>query len=319
MTAIAILESIEARYGEIDRVAWDNDTGSPTGEDAALVFCTRFAAAFGRMIADPDLKLSALGFEGLARQYLWLDMIFSLSGFRGTDHLFALIADRMPEGGLNFSGAALRRMLAIRLTRSRFDLDFDEVWRAHKELAAIAFVNHAGSRVVLSSRGLEFRERLLEWLPARIDEVVLGSIALAKIQDLYMHCSYAFTPKKHAIKAGLIRQMRRACLDAGCEELPLPGDGKTAAARPTVIVVIERLGLNHSIHRTHGPALRSLRERFNVVWVGYRGQIGAEFQADYDELIPIPEGEFFANVRALTEEIQRRAPAVVFHVGIGMW
>jgi hypothetical protein len=157
----------------------------------------------------------------------------------------------------------------------------------------------------------------LEWLPERIDEVKLGPLSLINVQNAYMHCSYAFTPGKHAIKAGLIRQMRRACIDAGCKEYS-SGPEAAQSERPTIVVVLERFARDHSVYRTHWLALKSLRAKFNVVWVGYPRQIEAEFRGEYDELLAIPEGEFFAGIRSLTEQILQRKPAIVFHVGVGM-
>ena len=101
LTAITILQAINGRYGRIDRVAIGHTDSSLTANDAMLAFCTRFAAAFGRI--SPICRWS----------------------------------DTRP------------------CSRS------------------IAFLHYLDSSCVL-------------------------------------HCSYAFTPTKHAIKAGLIRQMRRA-------------------------------------------------------------------------------------------------------------
>jgi len=46
------------------------------------VFCTRFAAAFGRVMADPDVPLSTADFEQLLTCHRWID----LGGFALVDH-----------------------------------------------------------------------------------------------------------------------------------------------------------------------------------------------------------------------------------------
>ena len=317
LSAIAILESINVRYGRIDRVAVGQNDASLSPEDAVQMFCTRFAAAFGRMIVDPDFNLSALGYEALLAQHRWLDLIFSVSGFRGSDHLLPLLGQKENDGNWRYAGNRLLRLLAVRSINSRSPLDFEQFWRAGKTPTAFALTHYVDSSCIISARGLDLRERILEWLPERVDEVRLGSPSLINVQNAYMHCSYAFTPSKHAIKAGLMRQMRRACIDAGCKEYS-PDTASVPSERPTIIVALERFGRDHSVYRTHWLALQSLRKQFNVIWVGYPRQIEAEFQGDYDELLPIPEGEFFGGIRSLSEEILRRNPAIVFHVGVGM-
>jgi len=263
LAAIAILQAINGRYGRIDHVAVGHNDGSMTVDDAALAFCTRFAAAFGRMIADPAFKLSMVGYEALLVQHRWLDLIFSLSGFRGSDHLLPLLAESNDGGNWRYSGNRLLQVLAIRALGSRSRLDLDQIWQANKGAAAVALVHYLDSSCISSARGLVFRERILEWLPNHIDEVPLGTLTLANLQNAYMHCSYAYSPTKHAIKAGLIRQVRRACLDAGCRELS-PASA-VPAARPTIVVMLERFNRDSSVYRTHRLALRSLRERFNVI------------------------------------------------------
>jgi hypothetical protein len=315
LAALTILQAIDGRYGRIDRVAIGSNDSALARDEAMRVFCTRFASAFGQMIAAPDFALSGVGYEALLVQRQWLDVIFSLSGFRGSDHLLTLVGQQDQDGNLSYRGNRLVKMLAVRSVDSRATLDLDQAWRANRDAAALAFLHSLDSLCVPSARGGKFRDAILEWLPERIDEVRLGPLTLSNIQNAYLHCSYASTPNKHAIKAGLIRQMRRHCLEAGCKEF---AGGVSREPRPTVVVVLERFGRSHSVYRTHWLALRSLRERFNVVWVGYASQIDSQFQEAHDELIPIPLGELFAGIRTVADEILRRAPALVLHVGVGM-
>lgn len=316
IAALTILQAIDGRYGRIDRVAIGSNDSALASDEAVRVFCTRFASAFGQMIAALDFALSGIGYEALLVQRQWLDVIFSLSGFRGSDHLLTLVGQHDQNGNLSYRGNRLVKMLAVRSVDSRAALDLDQAWRANRDAAALAFLHSVDSLCVTSARGGKFRDTILEWLPERLDEVQLGPLTLSNIQNAYLHCSYADTPKKHAIKAGLIRQMRRACLDAGCKEFAAGAVSRDP--RPTIVVVLERFGRSHSVYRTHWLSLRSLRERFNVVWVGYSSQIDGQFQDAYDELIPIPQSELFTTIRTLSDEILRRAPALVFHVGVGM-
>ena len=314
--AIGILEAVDNGYGRlvgIDRGASPSLKPGQAPQD----FCDRFAGAFGRMIAHPDFKFSPRGYETLLTQHRWLDVIFSLSNFGDTDHLLDRIAGN--AGGVpgSSSGQDMLRMLAIRLMDSAADVDLDRCWASDRSAAAIAFLNYLTTRYLFTPRGLQFRERLLEWLPKRLDDVQLGTLTLSRVQDIYMHCSYAFTPGKHEIKAALMRQMRRVCLSAGCQELAL-GARKHPAGRPTVVVVLESYGFYHSVYRTHGAALCSLKERFRVVCLCEEAHVAAAAEF-FDEHILYPaKGNFLDAVRTLTEAIGRYEPALVLHVGVGM-
>jgi hypothetical protein len=131
---------------------------------------------------------------------------------------------------------------------SRYGLDLEQWWRANPAAAAAAFLHFLGSRTVFRPRAFELRERLLEWLPDRLGDVTLGSVSLSRAAEIYMHCSYAFTPKKHAIKAAIIKQMRRQCIEIGCREIS-PDGAVATGERPTIVVVAEHFSALHSVAR----------------------------------------------------------------------
>ena len=169
---------------------------------------------------------------------------------------------------------------------------------------------------MFSRRAFEFRERLLEWFPARLPEVKLGGMALSRLPEVYMHCSYAMTPNKHAIKRPLMEQMRRACLAAGVVEAPISIPQKSDE-RSTIVVVggVLPLGTPSS---THSRAVHALREKFRLVGVLQPNPIGTPVAESFDECIPIPGGDFFGVVKHLAAEITRRQPVLIFFPSIGM-
>src|SRR5579862_9620218 len=182
--------------------------------------------------------------------YRWIDLIFSLSGFRTSDNYLSLIGQDAGNNQLTFAGPNFLRLLALLTMNSFLNIDFDQVWRSNPVASGVAFFNYISSRYVFSRRAFEFRERLLEWIPARLSEVKFGGMTLARLPEVYMHCSYAMTPKKHAIKRPLMAQMRRACLEAGAVEATIPIPEKSGE-RATIVVVGERFTPGHAIFRTH--------------------------------------------------------------------
>jgi hypothetical protein len=179
--ALKILGAIESRAGRIDRVAVGVAYPGGSEEDNALIFATRFAAVFGRLITERDLKITAADYERLLSYYRWIDLIFSLSGFRTSDHLVLLIAKDAGDDRLSFQGADYLRLLTVLTMNSFVNVDFDRFWRTNRVASAIAFFNYISSRYVFSRRAFEFRERLLEWIPERLAEVKFGGMTLARL------------------------------------------------------------------------------------------------------------------------------------------
>jgi hypothetical protein len=314
---LSVLQAIDSRGGRIDGTVVGATSPGVSEEDAAVVFATRFAAVFGRLLTDSDVEIAADSYERLLAHHRWIDLIFSLSGFRTSDSFISQISGDAGNGRMSFEGKNLLRLLAMLSMNSFVNIDFDQSWRASRVASAIAFLNYISSRYVFSRRAFEFRERLLEWIPPRLAEVKLGMMTLARLPEVYMHCSYAITPHKHAIKRPLMEQMRRACLEAGVVELAVAAP-VVRTSRVTVVVVGEQFFQGHAVFRSHSRAVQSLRERFNLVGVVYPNPVGTPIADFFDECVAIPTGDFVAAVRALSVAITARKPALILYLGVGM-
>ncbi len=314
---LSILGAIDRRNGWLDGVVTNATAPHAKGEDAALIFATRFAAAFGQLLCEPDFKLTADQYEPLLIYYRWTELIFSLSGFRTSDNFLSLMSKDASEGRSTFQGANVLRLLALLTLNSSINVDLDKFWRASRTGSAIAFLNYVSSRYVFSERAFEFRERLLEWIPDRLGEVNLGTVTLARVPEFYMHCSYAFTDRKHAIKRPLMEQMRRVCLEQGVVENGAASLPMKRTERLTVVVIGEQFFEGHATFRCFAPAVKSLRKRFNVIGVVYPKASDALVAEYFDECITIPGGDFVASVRAVAAQIVARKPTLIWYLGVG--
>jgi hypothetical protein len=316
-TIMEILHALDSRYGRLDHVALGEITSDGTTEDIALVFCTRFSAAFGRVMIDPDVPLTTGDFERLLTYHRWIDLIFSLSGYRTSDHVVPVLARPTQGTSLTFDGLNFLRFLILRSMNSRIHARFEDYWNVSSVGSALAFLHYIGSRYVFWPQAFEFRERILEWLPGRLGKIKLGDLTLARLPEIYMHCSYAMTPKKHAIKRDLMRQMRSACLEHGCKEISTE-HRQPIATRPTIVVVAENFNIGHAVHRTHSRAVAALQERFHVVGVIHPDPAGTPIAALFHEYLPITPGEFLPQVKQLADAILERKPALILYLGVGM-
>jgi len=130
--ALRILAAVDSRAGRIDGVVAGPSYPDGGEEDVALIFATRFAAVFGQLITAGDLKITATDYERLLSYYRWIDLIFSLSGFRTSDHLVRLIAKDAGGGRLSFQGTDYLRLLTVLTMNSFIHVDFDRFWRTNR-------------------------------------------------------------------------------------------------------------------------------------------------------------------------------------------
>jgi HMW1C N-terminal/HMW1 domain 2 len=311
--AFRILRTVDDRYGRLDLVGGPG----PEAERSLQRIATRFCAAFGPMICDPATPLNAIAFEQLIAHHRWIELMFSASGFAASDYLAPLLstgegsARRVPKENL-------ARFLLIYSAAAGMGVNLDEALNADPPTAIGAALGYLATRFCFTDAGHAFREQLLEWLPGKLDRVKLGGLALQSLASPYMHCSYATTPRKHAIKAPMMAQMRRGALEAGCPEYDPaapPGRGR----QPTIVVTTENFSLHHSVWRTHSRAVMALRRSFRTVGFLYPTHRSAEVDAAFDEAVSyVGEGTFLETVGRVAGDILAHKPAMVLHLGVGM-
>jgi len=311
--AIALLKVVDDRYGRVDAIG-----GPALGEERRVErIATRFAAAFGQLICDPATPLTPRAYEQLMAHHRWIELMFSVGGFGGPEHLVPLLASgdgqarRVPQENLS-------RFLSIFSAAAGLDLNLDEAMRADGPATIGAALGYLGTRFVFTDQAHAFRERLLAWLPAQLTRVKLGDLALQNLASPYMHCSYAASPAKHAVKGPMMAQLRRALLEAGAVEYD-PAHPPPASARPTIVVTCENFSFRHSIWRTHSLAVMALKARFRVVGFMHAQHMSPQIEECFDEVVAYAgEGAFLEVARGIAAEVAARRPAMVLHLGVGM-
>ena len=308
----------EPAVGEAVRILYaiDGALGALAGvEGGGGDFPRRFAAAFGALMIRADLVLDGWSAEALFIQHRWIDLAFALGDPDARAGLRArLTRDEGARRGVG--GAALAPYLLLSSPAEGLPVDLDALFAANPALTLVAALGWLGNRYCVTAPAGEARERLLAWLPGKLDRLSFGGLRLAHLPDVYMTCSYASGADKHRIKADLIAGARAALLAAGCPEmtkLPRPG------SKPRVVVVVEALRPGHSVYRTHIRAIRSLKGRFEVIGVGPASELAdPQVAAAFDTVIPYGGDDFVGRVRGTAEVILGHAPRIVFHVGVGL-
>jgi hypothetical protein len=305
--AFDILHAIDTGFGTLSGIVTD-EIGHESNELLYANFAGRFLTALDRLILEPRFGFGPDEFEYFVMFRPWLDVM------RLADPTTNSAVQERWSASLH-SRDALRKFLILAPPEALMEADLDAIWREHSETAAFAFCAYLNSRALFTEPAYAFRERLLEWLPARLVEVDLRIFAFGRLLESYMLASYATTPRKHEIKSALIAQIVHAAAQAGFA----PTRRNThRAGTPTVVVVNEFLSANHSMYRTHSRSIAALRERFHVVGFVLSGQLHSGLKDIFDECVSVPETDLFSTLRFAVGEIQRRNPDALFYPSVGM-
>ena len=314
----AILFAIDRGYGRLNGVQWVPAPDDISDIEKSIQFSTRLIAAMGRLICDPDFVVADAKFELFQHLSRWMELMASLSGFRSADSFIR----RLGEDGndLQIAPKDLLRFLMLYLPNSTIDVPLEMLQGANQVAFYVTALGWIGSRYCFGQTFFDRREKILNWLPGKLNDIKLGEITLANITESYFHCSYAMTAQKHALKSDLMAQMRRGLIEAGCPEWSPESrsDPLRAGAKPTIIVTAEYINKGHSIHRTHSRSVRALREKFHVVGVCNESDLGSNPDL-FDDYIALPSNQpFFQSIKDLSAKIMKHKPAIVLHLAIGM-
>ncbi|MBV8620542.1 MAG: peptide transporter [Curvibacter sp.] len=321
---LALLKAIDGRYGALGLgFSYQAASGFSSSEDVDTHVFTRIAGAISCLVSETTYTITDDGWKRLIIHQRWISAIFSASAYRNADHVLR---------GLNANGGDLRRLQIQQAAWLRkfclmfgadsdVALDFDALWQIDRQLTVSLLMAQLSPRFMGTPVAHQRREKILEWLPARLDELdSLDALPDRILHDVYMHCSYADLPAKHEIKRGLHRLVRRKLIELGVTDLPAP-PRPAEGEKPVLLVVLDWFSERHSIYRTHSTSIRAARRHFHVIGMGMAHLVDSVGREVFDEFEVID----FEGVSVIDQvrQIRRKAEAcraqVLYQPGVGMF
>jgi len=168
-------------------------------------------------------------------------------------------------------------------------------------------------RFLGSPQAHDKREVLLPWLTEKLPEIEgLEQLPFGIMHDVYMHCSYADQPEKHAIKGSINTLISRWLKSQGLEPLNTVVDFGVENKKPTMLVCMEWFNAGHSIYRTHSRTLEAAKELFHVVGMGLANATDVVGQAVFDEWIEIKPANLQDQIRQIRAVAHERQAQIFY-------
>lgn len=278
---------------------------------------TRVASAIGALLADPQLALSHEGFLRIMNDHATLHGIFRASVYGNMDYVMRLFggtqADESGQTKLQFRGDQnVGKFLLSWSLESEVEIDWDYMTRTIPAWAVPAMYGVLAVGGVHTEKAYNRKvEMLKNWRYLERTELPLASMAAAG--DTYMHCSYVDYPEKHEVKKAINRQLR-----ALVSSLLRVEERRVVARkeRPTIVVPVEWFNSAHAMFRCYCPAIRQLRERFNMVLVCRDSEVDAEAKGEFDKVVTLPTDR--VAVSDMIKLVQDENPDIIFYPSLGM-
>ena len=288
----------------------------------------RLASAISCLFSDKDFHFASQSLTSLFTLQRWFATIFGSTAFVNADHVVRAL-NLAGKGNLNHLEVTpqdLPKFCLLYLPDSEITLEIDALWDANKYLAASLGMALLSPRFLGSPQAHGKREVLLPWLTEKLPEIEsLDALPFGIMHDVYMHCSYADLPEKHAIKGSINILIDRWLKSHSLLPLNTPvkkftkGKNKETQEKPTMLVCMEWFNAGHSIYRTHSRTLEAAKELFHVVGMGLANATDAVGHAVFDEWVEIKPASLQDQIAQIRAEAQKREAQVFYMPSVGMF
>lgn len=294
-----------------------------TDEHRTILY-TRLAAAIGAFLADPGNEFSEEGYGAWCAHYPTLQAVFECSALEVSDYLAWALASNPQAPRVDQliyeDPAALAKWLLAYNLNSTLDLDIEKVYRQAARTLFPLWAAQCSTQVVLTGNASLRRQKLLELADA-FEDIQVPDEALAPLADVFMYCSYATHPGKHAVKQVISRIFAKAI----ARKIPLPTERELEERRraalaspkkPTCVVPIEWFNSFHAMYRCYAPLVEQLSEKFRLVAIAREQELDATAKAHFDKVIPFPGDRVV--VEDFVRLVLEARPDVIYYPSVGM-
>ena len=282
----------------------------------------RLASAISCLFSDKEFHFAPQSLTSLFTLQRWFATIFGSTLFLNADHVVRAL-NLAGKGNLNHLEVTpqdLPKFCLLYLPESEITLEIDALWDANKYLAASLGMALLSPRFLGSPQAHDKRETLLPWLTEKLPQIEsLDQLPFGIMHDVYMHCSYADRPDKHAIKGAINVLIGRWLKAQGLRPLNTPVKKLKQGEKPTMLVCMEWFNAGHSIYRTHSRTLEAAKELFHVVGMGLANATDAVGHAVFDEWVEIRPGSLQEQISQIRGEAQKRQAQIFYMPSVGMF
>ena len=313
---MALLSMLDRNYGSLDSGFVAKPTANMGGADQDSHIINRICSAISALFSDTSFNLSVQGFRQMLFLHRWIATLFAASSFRNADHILRSLNIQGPDSNqIQLKVEHIMKFGILFTPNSEIPINLDQLWQFDKNFCAALCCALVSPRFLGTPAAHSKREVILNWLPDKLDQIDdLDVLPVGVLHDVYMHCSYADLPKKHAIKAPINRLVRKKLQQLGHLDIKL-NLKQSKTKKPLMMVLLEWFSGAHSIYRTHSKSIVAAREQFKIIGIGTDQQVDELGKKVFDEFIPV-EGDHITFIRKKADELK---PNIIYYPAFGMF
>ena len=245
----------------------------------------------------------------------WLAILYGASDLKNADHLINLITKKNTNS-ISIKKEQFYSILLLCFPDSSHDFSLDELWLINKELTLSWCLSILSNRIIITKEGFLKREKILEYLDSKHEENFnIDLIPQSILHDVYMHCSYAFTPKKHGVKKIINKIILNLLHKNNITDI----QNFTNSNKRKIFVIVEWFTSSHSIYRTHSKSIEGLKDKFEVIGIGYSEMVDKTTIKSFNKYISIPKTTVLNQIKFIKGLALQENPIFIYMPSVGMF
>ena len=286
-------------------------------EERGYVAC-RFVSAVFQLFMDKGFNLTESGYEALSTYARNFTIILSMTPFRNADHVIRHLVGQAAygDGKDEISLYEFRKFIFLWSIYSDVKLPFERFSKSQPNIVKYLMFNSLTFNAYVDDFVCSRRDMLIELMAQEDFVLELDDKTLTYATPVWMYLTYSDSQRRHVAKHAINNAFRNWMFSHGIKEPTLPVV-RSIKEKPTLVVVVEQMNINHAVFRCFGQALESLRERFHTIGIAYEVAVDKQSMSVFDE-VRYFEPDIVKGMKKNVGKILKYQPDMIFYLSLGM-
>ncbi len=306
-----------------EQKTWDLVTVSENGiirnrkKNSAKLLLTRFCAATTALFCNSNMRLSRAGFEYLLLYKRYLVTVFAATDFVNMNHFLDFIGEHQGNSKVTYTNESdFFKIILSSTASSGRELIHDLLSKLPLDLAFMFWLSLLDNEMVLTNEADQTRNEVLSFCN-NFSQVIAAETTIFRVVNTWMFLSYINNSNKHKAKIPLNKIIKSFCQKQGAKQ-PFISQSRALVNKPKLLVACERFTSDHAMFRCYGRAISSLKEHFQLIFLGAEKRVDSNSVALFDDSIILPKKTSIKDIKSIIGKVVALAPDIIYYPSLGM-
>lgn len=309
---LKIITALEEGGGLVPRVKQIAEKNQ--GEQEALGPYTRLATCISALMAAPGVGITEEAFDSLSFVGPSIGLVFPCSAYKTPTHVLRWLGIQSADNHFQLDDEQkLKKFLLLYSLYTNVTPDFEALFAQYPHIILPVYLATLATRAVMTEEVDRKREELLK-LRYLLENAELNDLQSKRLTSAWMYCSYAHSEDKHHLKLHLNAMLRRWMTKKGVQAQDLAPH--VQKSRPRMVIPAEVFTHKHAMYRCYAPAIRQLKNHFELILLAEERCIDDVTKALFDDFVAVDYEE--QDIVKLVAQVRALQADIIYYPSLGM-